>query len=362
MTPEQPLLIFISAYTGGDESAIHAYEFDRVTGALNLIHRTTDVEHPFLMTLSPDKRFLYTNHSPGGFGKGGDHVAAYEIVGRTGELKLLNRQPTGGMAACYTEIDATARTVLVAHYDTGDIMSLPVRDDGSLGEVASVMTHEGSSVNASRQECAHAHCVIVSPDNRFAYAADLGIDKIMCYRLDAASAKLSPNQESFVRTPPGAGPRHLTFHPSGQPFYCINELENSITVFDHNADSGMLIERQTISTLPEDFAGHSQCADVKITPDGRFLYGTNRGHDSIAAYRIGDDGGLTLIAIESSLGKGPQNLAITPDGGMLLCANEPSHGVVVFKIDVESGKLVQVGDSVAMPEPSCILVVPPVSD
>ena len=357
MTQQEPLLVFISAYTGGDDSAIHAYELDPGTGSMGLIHRTTDVAYPFMMTLSPDRKFLYTNHSVGGFGKGGDQVAAYELVGRTGELKLLNRQSTVGTAACYTEIDSSARSVLVAHYDSGQIVSLPVLKDGTLGAVVSVMTHEGSSVNADRQECAHGHCVVVSPDDRFAYAADLGIDKVMCYRLDAATAMLSPNEQPFVSTRPGAGPRHLTFHPNGKFVYLINELDSTITLFDYEVDSGFLTERQTIPTLPPDFDGHNQCADIKCTPDGRFLYGTNRGHDSIAAYRIDDNGRLTLLAIEPSLGKGPQNLAMTPDGGLLLCANEPSHNVVLFRIDLESGGLSQVGESILMPEPSCIVMV-----
>jgi 6-phosphogluconolactonase len=160
-----------------------------------------------------------------------------------------------------------------------------------------------------------------------------------------------------VRTLPGAGPRHLTFHPKGKQVYVINELSNSVTVFDFDADSGILIEKQTIATVPKDFAGKSYSADLKITPDGRFLYGTNRGHDSIAAYRIGDGGQLTLIGIEPSLGKGPQNLAITPDGKLLLCANMPGNNVAVFRIDPKDGTLTSVGAPVSVPSPSCIRVM-----
>ena len=174
--------------------------------------------------------------------------------------------------------------------------------------------------------------------------------------LEATSAKLTPNRQPFVRTLPGAGPRHLTFDPSGQHVYVINELDNSVTLFDYNSGSGMLIEQQTISTLPEDFDGKSYCADLKITPSGRFLYGTNRGHDSIAAYRIGDDGRLTLSEIQPSLGKGPQNLAITPGGKLLLCANMPGNKVVVFRIDPGTGDLTRVGQPVSMPSPSCIMI------
>ena len=208
---------------------------------------------------------------------------------------------------------------------------------------------------AARQEGPHAHCIVISPDNRFAYSADLGLDQVLCYRLRRGHGKLSPNRQAFVRTPPGAGPRHLTFHPKGRHVYVINELANSVTMFDHDPETGFLIERQTISTLPKGFHGTSHCADLKITPDGRFLYGTNRGHHSIAAYRIGDDGRLTLLEIVPSLGKGPQNLAITPGGELLLCANMPGNNVAVFRIDPKEGSLTaRRSAGLSIPGPSCI--------
>jgi 6-phosphogluconolactonase len=212
------------------------------------------------------------------------------------------------------------------------------------------------SVDPARQKEPHAHCFVVSPDNRFALAADLGLDQVLVYRLDAGTAKLSPAKTPFAKAPPGAGPRHLTFHPDGKKVYVINELKNSVTVFNYEATEGVLTELQTISTLPPDFQGTSHCADLKITPNGKFLYGTNRGHDSIAAYRIGDDGRLTLLGIEPSLGKGPQNLAITPDGELLLCANMPGNSVAIFKINAETGGLNSVGEPISIPSPSCIRI------
>jgi 6-phosphogluconolactonase len=298
------LLVFISAFVPADEGAIHTFRLESETGELIPVHRTTEVKQPFFMALSPDGRFLYSTHAPGEFGGAGhEQVAAFEIVGQNGRLKLLNRQSALGTAACYLDVDDTGRTVLVANYTSGSVASIPVLEDGSLGDTASTVQHTGSSVDASRQEGPHAHCMVVSPDNRFAFAADLGLDQVLSYRLDSTAAKLSPNRQPFVRTPPGAGPRHMTFHPNGQYVYVINELTSSVTLFDYMAESGMLIEQQTISTLPADFEGRSHCADVKITPNGRFLYGTNRGHDSIAVYRIGDDGGLTLCGIEPSQGR-----------------------------------------------------------
>ena len=356
MTEAADQLVFISASASGDDGAIHAYRLDPDLGELNLLHRTTDANHPYFMALSPDNRFLYSIHALGEFGgKVHEQVAAYEVVGPSGRLKLLNRQSAHGSAACYVEVDAAGRTVLVSNYLTGNVASFPVRENGSLGEASSVIQHKRSNGGASKQEGPHAHCIVVSPDNRLVFAADLGLDQVLAYRLEPATAKLSPGRQPFVRTPPGAGPRHLIFHPNGQQVYVINETGNSVTVFDYVAESEILIEQQTISTLPEDFDGTSHCADVKITPNGRFLYGTNRGHDSIAAYRTGDDGRLTLLAIEPSRGKEPQNLAITPDGGLLLCANNVSNNVVVFRIDPQTGALTSIGQPVLLPSPSCIL-------
>jgi len=357
-TNADELLVFISAFAAGDDGALHAFRLETDTGHLELVHRTTDVEHPFFMAMSPNHMFLYSIHAKTFGGEQQEQVAAYEIEGRTGRLKLLNRQSTRGSASCYLDVDATGKTVLVANYLTGSVASLPVRSDGSLREVSSFIQHTGSSVDPARQQEPHAHSIVISPDNRFAFAADLGIDELLGYRLDTTAARLSPNRQPFVRTPPGAGPRHLTFHPGGKYIYVINELANSITLFDYAAESGMLIERQTISTLPAGFAGTSHCADLRITPDGRFLYGTNRGHDSIAAYAIHNDGHLTLIAIQPSLGEGPQNLAITPDGELLLCANMPGNNVAVFRIDARSGRLQSAGEPTAMPSPSCIMLLP----
>lgn len=351
-------LVFISAFAGGKDAAIHAYQLDLESGKLKLVQRTTDVEHPFFLAVSPNQKFLYSIHAKQFGGKEPEQVAAYAIEGRTGRLKLLNRQSALGTAACYLDVDATGKAVFVANYSSGSVASLPVQEDGSLGKAASFFQHAGGSVDPARQKEPHAHCIVASPDNQYVYAADLGLDQVLAYKLDAATAKIAPNKPPFAKTPPGAGPRHLTFHPNGKQVYVINELGNSVTFFAYDKDSGNLVEKQTISTVPKDFAGKSYCADLKITPNGRFLYGTNRGHDSIAAYGIGEDGKLTLLAIESSLGKGPQNLAITPDGNMLICANMPSNNVAVFKIDPKTGGLASVGVPASMPSPSCIKVMP----
>lgn len=351
-------LIFISSFAAGDKGAIQAFQWDSKSSQLKPVQQTSGVENPFFLAVSKDQKFLYSIHAKTFGGKENEEIAAYQIEGRTGKLKLLNRQSARGTAACYLDVDATGKSVFVANYTSGSVASLPVQADGSLGEAAAFFQHAGSSVNAARQKEPHAHCIVVSPDNRFVFAADLGLDQVLSYRLDAKTAKLTPNDPPFAKSPAGAGPRHLTFHPNGKRVYVINELANSVTVFDYDTQAGKLAETQTISTVPADFKGTSHCADLKITPNGRFLYGTNRGHDSIAAYRIGDDGKLTLIGIEPSLGKGPQNLAILPGGETLLCANMPGNNVATFRIDTQTGGLKSVGEPIAITSPSCIMILP----
>lgn len=355
----QELLVFVTSFATGEQGAIHSYRLNPITGQLIFIQGTKSVENPFFIVVSPDEKFLYSIHAPGAFGGGdSEQVAAYQLVARTGQLKLLNRQSARGSAACYLDVDATGKTVAVANYSTGSVATFPVNSDGSLSEAASFFQHTATLGRTPKppQDQARAHCIVFSPDNRFAFAADLGLDQIFCYRLDAVTGKLTPNQQPFVRTPREAGPRHLTFHPNGKFVYVINELANSVTKFDYDTLSGMLIEQKTISTLPDGFEGSSFCADLKITPDGRFLYGTNRGHDSIASYRIAEDGSLSLVAIEPSLGKGPQNLVITPQGECLICANMPGNNVVVFHIDPQTGALKLLQQPVAVHSPSCLVI------
>ncbi|WP_298866887.1 lactonase family protein [uncultured Gimesia sp.] len=352
---EEPL-VFISAFAPGEKGAIHAFQMNPKTGELKEVARNTEVEHPFFMTVSPDNKYLYSINAEKFGGKDNENVAAFKLEGRSGKLKFLNQQSSHGTASCYLDIDKSGKAVVVANYSSGNVASLPVKADGSLGEAVSIIQHKGSSVDTKRQNEPHAHSIVISPDQKFVFAADLGIDKVLSFQIDPETAKLSPSPQPYVRTVPGGGPRHMTFHPDGKQLYVINELKNSVSHFSYDPKTGTLIERDTISTVPEDFTGTSHTADLKITPNGRFLYGTNRGHDSIAAYEIDDDGKLSLLEIEPSLGKGPQNLAITADGKFLLCANMPGNNVVVFQIDDKTGKLTAVGEPISMPMPSCIMI------
>ncbi len=349
----QPLVL-ISSFAPGKDGAIQAYRLDPENGKLTPTHRNSGIPHPFYLAVTPDRRYLYSIQAEKFGASENEHVAAYTLDRQTGALRFLNRQSSRGTASCYLEVDATGKTVLVANYSTGSVASLPIRKDGTLGEAASFVQHAGSSVDPARQTGPHAHSFVISPNNRHAFAADLGLDQLLSYRLEPATAKLTPNRQPFVRTPPGAGPRHLTFHPNGRHLYAINELANSVTLFDYDPKTGTLVERQTLSTLPKEFTGKSYCADLKITPDGKYLYGTNRGHDSIAAYRLAQDGRLALIDIYPSLGKGPQNLLITAGGRLLLCANMPGNNVAVFRIDPATGALTSTGTPTEIRSPSCI--------
>lgn len=358
VSADEPV-VFISAFASGEKGAIHAFSFDGNAGRLKLLNRTTDVESPFFLALSPNGKHLYSIDAEKFGGEDNEFVAAYSIEGRSGKLKRLNRQDAKGTASCYLDVDSTGRTVVVANYSTGDVAALPIREDGSLGEAASYVKHKGSSVDPARQKSAFAHSIEISPDNRFALAADLGADRVFVYRLNAKKSGLTPGKaQSSAVVAPGSGPRHLTFHPNGNRVYVINELKNTVTFFSYEPKTGELEAQQTISTLPADFTGTSYTADVKITPDGKFLYGTNRGHDSIAIFRIEKDGVLSLVKIEPSLGKGPQNLLITPDGRWLICANMAGHNVAVFGINVDTGQLKASGDPIEMPSPSCIRWLP----
>jgi 6-phosphogluconolactonase len=352
----EPLLM-VSSFAPGAQGGIEAIRLNLATGTLTSVHRTAGVENPFYLAITPDRKFLYSIFAPSFGGTEPEQIAAFSLDAAAGTLMPLNRQTTRGTASCFLEVDGTGKSLLLANYLTGSVASYRIMADGMLSEPVTFIQHTGSSVDSSRQKEPHAHCFILSPDNRFAYAADLGLDQIVCYELSAESAVLQPAPQPFVRTVPGAGPRHLTFHPKGQFLYAINELKNSVSVFRFLPESGMLIERQTVSTLPSDFSGTSYCADVRITPDGRFLYGTNRGHDSIAVFQIAEDGLLSVVEVVPSRGKGPQNLAISNDGQWLLCANMPGNNLAVFRINAADGKLTATGTPLEIVSPSCIRIL-----
>ena len=357
-------LVFVSSCGSGDAGAITAFTLDRENGALEYLNRYSGIEGPFFMALSPDRKSLYSTHAAGDFDTGRGSIVAFEIDRASGSLRKINEREAGGTATCYVDVDPSGKSLVFANYLSGSVGSLPVQADGSLGEMASFIQHEGASmVDPERQEAPHAHCSVISPNGKQMFACDLGLDQVIGYSLDAETAKLAPLDQPYVRTLGGGGPRHFTYHPHGGYAYANNELDNSVNVYRHDEASGMLIELEVVSTLPDGYDELSYTADVKPTPDGRHLYCTNRLHDSITVFAIGGDGRLSLVEIQPGLGNFAQNLAITRDGKLLLCANmtddgkgESGENVVVFRIDGESGRLTPLNEPVPLANPSCIMI------
>lgn len=350
------VLVYVGTYTNDKSEGIYIYRLDPSSGDLTFVSKTAGVENPFFLAIDSGQQHLYAaNVVETCEGQPGGGVSAFAIDPKTGGLTFLNQQPARGTVPCYLSIDRTGRYVLVANYGTGSVAVLPIRADGQVGPATDVVQHEGSSVNKERQEGPHVHGVVLDPASRYAFAADLGTDKVMIYAFDSTQGKLRPNEQPFAQVQAGAGPRHFAFHPNGQYGYLINELDNTFTVFAYDAARGTLKEVQTLSTLPGDFTGESYCADVQVHSSGRFLYGSNRGHDSIAIFAIDEaTGRLTPAGHEPTQGHFPWNLAIDPTGTFLLVANQRGDSVVVFRIDPKTGGLQATGHVTQVPKPVCI--------
>ena len=289
-------------------------------------------------------------------GKPGGSVSAFSIDPKTARLTPLNQQPSHGAATCYVSIEQTGKFALAANYSKGNVIMLPIMADGKLGPASDIVQHSGSSADPGRQKAPRAHCIIPGPGNRYAFAADLGIDKIVIYRMDLENGKLLPHGE--VKMKPGAGPRHFTFHPNGRYAYLIQELNSTMTAFAYHAEKGTLEELQTLSTLPEDFKGQNFCADVHVSPSGKFVYGSNRGHNSIAMFAVDEKTGtLTSLGQEPTGGRTPRNFAIDPTGTYLLAANQDTSNIVAFRIDPQTGKLKKTDHVTSVPFPVCLKII-----
>jgi 6-phosphogluconolactonase len=282
-------------------------------------------------------------------------VAAFAVE-KDGALRLLNQEATGGGGTCHVNTDKDGKTVLCANYGGGSVASFPVDKDGKLLPRAAFAQHTGGSVNPGRQKEPHAHSINPSPDGRFAVAADLGTDKIYVYKLDKGKGTITPHDPPFVQAPnPGAGPRHTAFHPNGRILYAINELDNTITAYRWDGRRGALAAGQTISTLPEGFTGKSSTAEVVVHPNGRFVYGSNRGHDSLAVFAIDKrTGALTLLGHTPTEGKNPRNFAIAPSGKWLIAANQDTGNLAVYAVEEDGARLRFTGQSVFVPKAVCV--------
>jgi 6-phosphogluconolactonase len=351
-------LVYVGTYTGPNSKGIYVFRFDSENGRAEPPTLAAESRNPAFLAVHPKGRFIYAvNELPNVDGRKGGGVAAFAIERPGGKLKLINQVSSGGAGPCHIALDASGRWAFVANYGGGSVASFPVKDDGSLGEAVSFHQHSGSSVNSARQEGPHAHGVTLAPDGRFLFVPDLGLDKIVAYRVDPTTGKLGPNDPPSTPTKPGAGPRHFVFAPGGRFAYAINELDSTVTAYSYDAAQGTLRELHSISTLPERFSGRSTTAEIEVHPGGRYLYGSNRGYDSVAVFAIDRSGVPKLLANVNTLGKTPRNFAIDPSGEWLWAANQDSASLILFRIDPKQGRLFPTDESLEIPSPVCVKFV-----
>ena len=355
--------VYVGTYTSDKSEnpsrGIYVMELDPAGGNLSAPRLAAVSIDPSFLAIHPSGRFLYAVNEVNQFqGRTCGGVSGFAIDPAHGRLKPINQQSSRGESPCHLTVDRAGKNVLVANYSSGSVACLPIEPDGRLKPASSAIQHQGSSADPNRQQGPHAHSINIDPGGRFAVAADLGLDKVFIYAFDPDAGTLKPSAPDFTKLPPASGPRHFAFSPSGRFGYVINELADTIVAFAHDPETGSLAPIQSISTLPAGFKGKSFTAHVEVHPSGKFLYGSNRGHDSIAIYSIDQaTGKLTLVAIEPTLGKEPRNFAIDPTGAILLAENQNSGSIVVFRIDPETGRLTPTGQKVAVPKPVCVKMI-----
>ena len=353
MTNQLQQRVYVGTYTDSGSAGIHIYDIDPNSGAWQALG-VAETVNPTFLARHPKQHCLYAINE---VGNNAARVVAFAVDPGSGLLSELNSRPVAGSAPCHITVDPTGQCLYIANYGDGKLLVYPILAEGQLGECSQLIQHVGSSVDASRQEGPHAHSVNIDPTGHYLMACDLGLDKVMIYRVQPERGQLHPNPIPFAVLDPGSGPRHMAFHPNGKLAYVINEMGNTITGFEYHPKWGGLTTRQVISTLPVGYHETSYCADIHVHPNGRFVYGSNRGHDSLVIFAIDTEGQLTLIGHESVRGSWPRNFAIDPTGQWLYVANQNSDNIVVFKIDVDTGKLTATGVEVSVPKPVCVCVV-----
>jgi 6-phosphogluconolactonase len=351
--------VYVGTYTGPKSKGIYAYRHDPKTGNYTPLGVAAEVQNPSWVVTDPRHRFLYAVTEAGNDGKTHGTISSYSIDAKTGSLKFLNKVDSGGGGACHLVVDQTGKMLFVANYGSGSVASFALHADGSIGDQTGFDQHSGSSVNPQRQKGPHAHEVVLSPDNRFLFVPDLGTDQIKIYRVDAAKATFTPNDPAFVSVKAGLGPRHFTFGHGARFAYLVCEMGSSVVAFSYDAAKGSLSPIQTISTLPPDFTGEDNSAEIEVDRSGRFLYASNRGNDSITVFAVDpSQGTLTKVQVAPTKGNIPRNFAIDPTGKYLLAANQKSDSIVVFAIDPKDGQLKPTGQTMDISAPVCILFVP----
>jgi 6-phosphogluconolactonase len=349
-------LVWIGTYTGPQSQGIYAFRFDDETGTLSPLGLAAETPSPSFLALHPNGKVLYAvNETHDGPGNSGT-VTAFAIDPATGRLTKINEQPSRGADPCHLAVDATGQYLVVANYTGGNFVVFPLGEDGHLAAASSILANRGAGPNHERQDGPHAHDVVFDSANRFLIAVDLGLDQLFVYRFDPALGSFTFGDPPSARVPPGAGPRHFAFHPDGRHAYSINELDSTVTALEWDPSTGTLKADASVSTLPAGFTGENSTAEIEVDSRGRFLYGSNRGHDSIAVFRINPvSGSLTLIAHTLTRGKEPRHFALDSAGRWLVAGNQNSNTLAVFRVDQTGGTLSPVGDLVSVGSPVCIL-------
>jgi 6-phosphogluconolactonase len=355
------MYVYVGTYTSEKSQGIYRLRLDTSSGTLSAPELAATVTNPSFLALDPTRTHLYSVNEVGKFDdKPTGSVSAFALDAASGALTLINQESSGGNGPAHLSVDRAGRTVLVANYGGGSVAALPIGPGGRLEAAASVIKHQGSSVHPKRQTKPYGHSINMDPANTFAYAADLGADRIFIYRLDPKTSALAPATPASAALSPGSGPRHMSFHPGGKYAYVINELALTVTVFSRDPSSGALTEVQTISTLPAGQVADPafSTAEVVVHPSGKFLYGSNRGHDSLVVFAIDEaTGKLTLVQHEPTQGSTPRGFGIDPTGRYLLAGNQRSDSLVAFRIDAASGRLTPTGQVVKIGSPVSVVYV-----
>ncbi len=356
------LRVYFGTYTNtaGASKGVYLYDLDLTTGALTDTGLTAMTPNPSFLALAPNRRHLYAvNEIQNYGGKMTGSVTAFAIDPKTGALAELNTQASQGTDPCHIRVDAGGKNALVANYSSGSVAVLPIQADGKLAPYSAVAQHSGSSADKSRQEGPHAHSIYTDASGKFVLACDLGTDKVYVSHYDAKNGTLKPNEIAAADLPPGSGPRHLTQSADRRFVYVISEMLNTVTAFAWNEKTGEMKTIQSVPTLPADFPGHSTTAEIALSPNGKFLYASNRGHDSLAIFAVNAATGLlTAVGHQSTLGKTPRSFAIAPGGKFLLAANQDTNNVVVFRVNPQDGLLVPTGVAAQIPAPVSVLFAP----
>jgi 6-phosphogluconolactonase len=355
-----PYLIYVGTYTDKGSKGIYAYSFDPGSGETKELGLAAESANPSFLAVDTKGKHLYAVNEIDNFSGGrAGAVSAFAVDQDTGRLALLQQVSSLGADPAHLSLDKTGRYLLVANYTSGNIAVFPVLKDGQLGPRTAFVQHAGSSVNEERQTGPHAHEIQASNDNQFVLTADLGLDELLVYRFDAKTGSLVPNDPAFVKISPGAGPRHFAIAPSGKFVYLVNEMASTVTVLGFTASSGKLQEQQTISTLPADFKGENTTAEIEVDSQGKFLYASNRGDDSIAVFAINpQDGKLTFVERVPTGGKAPRHFKLDPTGKWLFAANQESNSISIFRVNPDNGRLTSTSRTLQVSTPVCVVFVP----